>query len=203
MVRRKTNRRQTLRSMEILESRRLLTADLNGDGRVEFGDFLILSAAFGEGVPEFGTGADIDGDGTVGFGDFTILSNSYGASVVEFERIQFMQLSNPEKFHAAVTSAEEWHALTRKTNPETELAAPPVAFEEFMLIFVSLGETGLGRWVDIEWVTQSESRIDVGYRSYVGGVQPPPGTHISTALVALPTSELPVHFVELATIPLP
>ena len=74
MVRRNQNK---LRSMEILEARRLMTADLNGDGRVEFADFLILSDAFGDTVPPFGSGsADIDGNGAVGFSDFLILSAS-------------------------------------------------------------------------------------------------------------------------------
>lgn len=202
-MRHKTRRIQQRGTFESLEGRRLLTADLNGDGRVAFDDFVMLSASFGDHVPPFGTGADIDGDGRVGFSDFIILSNSFGGSVIEFERIESMEPTNPEKIHAAVTSADEWNELLKKTNPASEPKAPPVNFEESMLIFTSLGETNLGQWVEIEWVTKNESRIDVGYRSYVGGVQPPPGTHVSTSLIAIPTSPLPVYFVELETIPLP
>lgn len=202
MVRREKNMLRKRRSIEILESRRLLTADLDGSGRVDFADFLILSGAYG-GPAEFGTGADIDGDGIVGFGDFTILSANFGASDIEFETIPFMEPSNPEPFQAVVTSTEEWHALTRQSNPESSPSEPPVALDEFMLVFASIGETGLGEWVQMEWVLQGANEIEVGYRSYLGGVKPPPGTHVSSELIAVPASELPVRFMELTTIPLP
>lgn len=54
--------------------------DLNGDGRVGFDDFLILSDNFGSEVTSHEYG-DIDCDGSVQFADFLALSNSFGKEV--------------------------------------------------------------------------------------------------------------------------
>ena len=56
------------------------SADLNGDGNVDFSDFLLFAAAFGtsEGVPGYNAAADLDGDGTVAFSDFLIFANAFG-----------------------------------------------------------------------------------------------------------------------------
>lgn len=55
-----------------------LEGDANGDGKVDFTDFLALSAAFGQDVDPPGSGADFDGSGTVDFTDFLILSGNFG-----------------------------------------------------------------------------------------------------------------------------
>lgn len=53
-----------------------LEGDLNGDGQVNFADFLILAANFNqEATPEQG---DLDRDGIVNFADFVVLSNNFG-----------------------------------------------------------------------------------------------------------------------------
>ena len=54
-----------------------LIGDLNGDGVVEFADFLILSDSFGEDVDPPGTSGDINSDGRVDFTDFLILSDHF------------------------------------------------------------------------------------------------------------------------------
>ncbi len=56
------------------------SADLNGDGNVDFSDFLLFASAFGtsEGVPGYNAAADLDGDGTVAFSDFLIFANAFG-----------------------------------------------------------------------------------------------------------------------------
>ena len=52
-----------------------IRSDLNGNGAVEFDDFLLLSQNFGTSGE---SAADIDGDGEVGFGDFLLLSSEFG-----------------------------------------------------------------------------------------------------------------------------
>lgn len=54
-----------------------IAGDIDGNGTVEFADFLILSGSFGQ-VVEPGTLGDIDNDGTVAFADFLILSGNFG-----------------------------------------------------------------------------------------------------------------------------
>ena len=56
-----------------------LLGDLDGDGDVDFSDFLALSGSFGQGVDPAGSGADINGNGTVDFPDFLLLSGNFGA----------------------------------------------------------------------------------------------------------------------------
>lgn len=56
-----------------------LTGDLNGDGTVDFPDFLTLSGNF-DAMDVGYEGGDIDCDGTVGFPDFLALSGNFGAT---------------------------------------------------------------------------------------------------------------------------
>ncbi len=51
--------------------------DINGDGKVDFDDFLELSRRFGELVSRL-TAGDLDGDGLVDFGDYLRLSANFG-----------------------------------------------------------------------------------------------------------------------------
>jgi|GEM_PF-4916840 len=53
--------------------------DLDGNGQVEFADFLVLSSNFGGEAD--GEGGDIDCDGMVAFSDFLVMSNNFGQSV--------------------------------------------------------------------------------------------------------------------------
>lgn len=62
----------------LLASLNLVEGDLDLDGQVAFGDFLILSGNFGQ-MAEY-VGGDLDCDGTVKFGDFLILSSNFGKS---------------------------------------------------------------------------------------------------------------------------
>ena len=59
----------------------ILDGDLDGNGSVDFADFLALAGSFGSNVDPAGSGADIDGDGTVGFGDFLLLAGNFGKSI--------------------------------------------------------------------------------------------------------------------------
>ena len=54
--------------------------DINGDGKVAFDDFLLLSSNFGNAVDDHTMG-DIDCDGLVAFADFLILSANFGRGV--------------------------------------------------------------------------------------------------------------------------
>ena len=56
--------------------------DLDGNGKVEFADFLILSGNFGQVVASHADG-DIDCNGTVEFADFLVLSGNFGNSVAD------------------------------------------------------------------------------------------------------------------------
>ncbi len=54
-----------------------ILGDIDGNGTVEFADFLILSENFGTNAED----GDLDGNGEVGFADFLLLSNNFGKSV--------------------------------------------------------------------------------------------------------------------------
>lgn len=54
-----------------------LAADIDADGTVGFGDFLVLSRNFGQSV-ETGSGGDLDDDGLVSFSDFLLLASQFG-----------------------------------------------------------------------------------------------------------------------------
>jgi len=55
-----------------------LEGDINGNGSVDFADFLILSANFGRNTTEGTSDGDLDGDGAVMFDDFLVLSANFG-----------------------------------------------------------------------------------------------------------------------------
>ena len=54
--------------------------DIDGDGDVDFSDFLLFTSAFGtmEGEPGYNPAADLDGDGAVVFSDFLIFVSAFG-----------------------------------------------------------------------------------------------------------------------------
>lgn len=56
------------------------TPDFNGDGRVDFGDFVALGMHFGasRGDARYDAKYDLDQDGTIGFGDFLIFGQAFG-----------------------------------------------------------------------------------------------------------------------------
>ncbi|MDE2889289.1 MAG: hypothetical protein OXR72_13865 [Gemmatimonadota bacterium] len=58
----------------------LATPDFNGDGRIDFSDFLLFAGQFGQSHGDAGYDArfDLDGDGAVGFSDFVIFAGSFG-----------------------------------------------------------------------------------------------------------------------------
>ncbi len=60
-----------------------LTSDFNGDGVVNFADFLAFAGQFGarQGDGRYEAQYDLDSDGTIGFGDFLIFSSSFGKEV--------------------------------------------------------------------------------------------------------------------------
>ena len=57
-----------------------LTPDFNGDGRVDFGDFVAFGMRFGasRGDARYDARYDLDQDGTIGFGDFLIFGQEFG-----------------------------------------------------------------------------------------------------------------------------
>ena len=60
--------------------------DLDGNGKVEFADFLILSGNFGNEVDDH-TGGDIDCNGKVEFADFLVLSGNFGNDVAAAQSV--------------------------------------------------------------------------------------------------------------------
>lgn len=56
------------------------TPDFNGDGRVDFGDFVALGMHFGasRGDARYDAKYDLDQDGMIGFGDFLIFGQAFG-----------------------------------------------------------------------------------------------------------------------------
>ncbi len=58
-----------------------LPGDTDGDGDVDFRDFLVLSNNFGNAVDAAMAEADFDGDGQVSFADFLVLSQNFGSSL--------------------------------------------------------------------------------------------------------------------------
>lgn len=57
-----------------------LAGDLDGNGTVEFADFLVLAENFGQQVSAYSDG-DVDCNGTVQFADFLTLAENFGKSV--------------------------------------------------------------------------------------------------------------------------
>ena len=57
-----------------------LTPDFNGDGKVDFGDFVAFGMHFGasRGDARYEAKYDLDEDGTIGFGDFLIFGREFG-----------------------------------------------------------------------------------------------------------------------------
>ncbi len=57
--------------------------DFNGDGQVDFLDFLLFAQNFGasQGDANYSPGLDLDSDGSVGFTDFIIFAQAFGKPV--------------------------------------------------------------------------------------------------------------------------
>ena len=57
--------------------------DFNGNGRVDFADFVLFAGAFGyrEGDERYEARYDLNGDGGIAFDDFVIFANSFGNTV--------------------------------------------------------------------------------------------------------------------------
>ena len=72
--------RQTIDDLRLVRGASCpLPADLNGDDRVDFGDILMLLAAWGPcAPPPAPCPADLDGDGTVAFADLIALLAQWG-----------------------------------------------------------------------------------------------------------------------------
>ncbi len=64
-----------------------LASDINGNGEVDFNDFLALAAAFGETVDPPGSGADINGNGEVDFADFLALAADFGKTAAAVDAV--------------------------------------------------------------------------------------------------------------------
>lgn len=60
------------------QSVQTVTGDVDGNGRVEFADFLVVAANFGQLVDGAFADGDFTEDGVVAFDDFLLLSNNYG-----------------------------------------------------------------------------------------------------------------------------
>ena len=72
-----------LAGIELATCNDATSGDIDGNGKVEFADFLVLSNNFGNDVsdPEGHLSGDLDCNGKVEFADFLVLSNSFGQEV--------------------------------------------------------------------------------------------------------------------------
>ena len=72
-----------------------LMGDVNGDGKVDFGDLLILARNYGKpGTPDQGDG---DGDGKIDFGDLVLLARNYGSETSNGQQApSFSPAFNPD-----------------------------------------------------------------------------------------------------------
>ena len=68
-----------------LEMAGLLKGDLDGNGKVEFADFLVLSSNFA--MPGQYTDGDFDKSGQVDFADFLFLSSNFGQASVKMATV--------------------------------------------------------------------------------------------------------------------
>ena len=77
------NERESITPSDIAVTLRLaqLTPDFNGDGKVDFGDFVAFGMRFGasRGDARFEAKYDLDQDGMIGFGDFLIFGREFGS----------------------------------------------------------------------------------------------------------------------------
>ncbi len=109
----------TLESLDnILTAANLIKGDADGDGQVQFSDFVILSKAFGT-AGQY-TDGDFDKDGVVQFPDFAILAANFGqgttaASVPEPSAVVILGLGalclipvNRGRHHTRVTAAHRY-----------------------------------------------------------------------------------------------
>ncbi len=57
-----------------------IPGDVDGDGDVDYDDFIILAGAYGSsiGQPAYVKEADFDDDGDVDYDDFIVLAGNYG-----------------------------------------------------------------------------------------------------------------------------
>lgn len=76
------DQRESITPTDIAVTLRLArpSPDFNGDGRVDFGDFVALGMHFGasRGNARYDAKYDLDQDGTIGFGDFLIFGQAFG-----------------------------------------------------------------------------------------------------------------------------
>ena len=71
---------------ELLTAIGSLPGDADGNGSVEFSDFLVLSATFGESGAKYSEG-DFDCNGEIQFADFLILSANFGESAIAVSEV--------------------------------------------------------------------------------------------------------------------
>ena len=66
-----------MNGFQIIKLPDLIKGDADGNGKVNFDDYLVLESSFGTNVTK-GTGADFDGNGTVNFDDYLVLEANFG-----------------------------------------------------------------------------------------------------------------------------
>jgi hypothetical protein len=69
--------------------------DANGDGKVDFADFTVMSNHYGNVTAKGAADGDFTGDGRVDFADFTVLSNNYSGGVKPAAPGVLLQISRP------------------------------------------------------------------------------------------------------------
>lgn len=71
-----------LLSSSLLDAQETKSADFDGNGKVDFTDFLAFAQGFGKsaGQDDFNEKLDLDGNGTIDFSDFLLFVNAFGGS---------------------------------------------------------------------------------------------------------------------------
>ena len=93
----------------------MIPGDIDGNGHVGFGDFLVVAANFGRQSATLAEG-DITGDGVVGFVDFLILSSNFGRQTVAAPVVTaapataFADVGSAHELDRVYRESEELHA---------------------------------------------------------------------------------------------
>ena len=110
-----------------------VTSDFDGDGVVNFADFLAFAGQFGarQGDGRYEAKYDLDSDGAIGFGDFLLFSSSFGKEVstsgdgstgivtIPDENLRAAIESALRKTRGASISRAEMASLTRLEAPDS------------------------------------------------------------------------------------
>ncbi len=100
------------------------SADFDGNGVVDFSDFLQFVAHFGasQGEKKYQAKYDLDSDGTIGFPDFLIFINNFGKVVIPDANLRAVIAKNLGKTSDASITLEDMSKLMRLDAPNKAIS---------------------------------------------------------------------------------